>query len=100
MAGKRRAEVTEKDVSGFKYFDKLAPLLERLHDDGCQRDTAGSRTLHYDQYCMLVLLYLFNPIVTSLRALQQASELYAAHQKRPPFAQIKRPTTWKEKVVV
>ena len=44
MAGKRRAEVTEKDVSGFKYFDKLAPLLERLHDDGCQRDTAGSRT--------------------------------------------------------
>ena len=25
---------------------------------------------------------------------------YAAHQKRPPFAQIKRPTTWKEKVVV
>src|SRR5487761_1792060 len=25
--------------------------------------------------------------------------IYAAHQKRPPFAQIKRPTTWKEKVV-
>src|SRR5487761_397283 len=75
MAGKRRAEVTEKDVSGFKYFDKLAPLLERLHDDGCQCDTAGSRTLHYDQYCMLVLLYLFNPVITSLRGLQQASEL-------------------------
>src|SRR5487761_1225524 len=27
-------------------------------------------------------------------------KFYAAHQKRPPFAQIKRPTTWKEKVVV
>jgi hypothetical protein len=75
MAGKRRTEVTEQDVSGLKYFDKLAPLLARLHDDGCQRDTAGNRTLHYDQYCMLVLLYLFNPIVTSLRGLQQASEL-------------------------
>lgn len=75
MAGKRRTEVTEQDVSGLKYFDKLAPLLARLHDDGCQRDAAGNRTLHYDQYCMLVLLYLFNPIVTSLRGLQQASEL-------------------------
>ena len=75
MAGKRRTEVTEQDVSGVKYFDKLAPLLARLHDDACQRDAARNRTLHYDQYCMLVLLYLFNPIVTSLRGLQQASEL-------------------------
>jgi hypothetical protein len=75
MAGKRRAEVTEQDVSGLKYFDKLAPLLARLHEDGCQRDTAGNRTLHYDQYCMLVLLHLFNPVITSLRGLQQASEL-------------------------
>jgi hypothetical protein len=75
MAGKRRTEVTEQDVSGLKYFDKLAPLLARLHDDACQRDAARNRTLHYDQYCMLVLLYLFNPIVTSLRGLQQASEL-------------------------
>lgn len=75
MAGTRRTEVTEQDISGLKYFDKLAPLLARLHDDGCQRDTAGNRTLHYDQYCMLVLLHLFNPIITSLRGLQQASEL-------------------------
>jgi hypothetical protein len=75
MAGKRRTEVTARDVSGLKYFDKLAPLLARLHDDGCARDTAGNRELHYDQYCMLILLFLFNPIVTSLRALQQATEL-------------------------
>ena len=74
MAGKRRTEVTEHDVSGLKYFDKLAPLLTRLHDDACQRDTAGNRTLHYDQYCLLVLLWLFNPIVTSLRGLQQAKK--------------------------
>lgn len=75
MAGKRREEITERDISGLKYFDKLAPLLERLHDDGCARDRAGNRELHYDQYCMLILLYLFNPTVTSLRGLQQASEL-------------------------
>ncbi len=75
MAGTTRAEVTEKDVAGLKYFDKLAPLLERLHDDACQRDKAGNRQLHFDQYTMLVLLFLFNPIVGSLRAIEQASGL-------------------------
>src|SRR5947209_6733940 len=38
----------EQDVRGLKYFDQLAPLLGRLHDVGCQRDTAGNRHLHYD----------------------------------------------------
>ena len=75
MARKNRDEIQERDIGGLKYFDQLAPLLERLHDDGCLRDKAGNRTLHYDQYCMLVLLYLFNPICSSLRAVQQASEL-------------------------
>jgi len=81
MAGRKRAKVREQDVTGLKYFDKLAPLLERLHDDGCARDRAGNRTLHYDQYCLLTLLYLFNPIVTSLRGLQQASELAKVQKK-------------------
>lgn len=75
MAAKKREEVTENDVAGLKYFDQLAPLLERLHEDGCQRDKAGKRCLHFDQYVMLVLLFLFNPIVSSLRAIVQASEL-------------------------
>ena len=69
------AKLTEKDITGLKYFDQIAPLLQRLHDDACDCDTAGNRTLHYDQYCMLMLLYFVNPIVTSLRGLQQASEL-------------------------
>lgn len=81
MAGRKRAKLREQDVTGLKYFDKLAPLLERLHDDGCARDRAGNRTLHYDQYCLLILLYLFNPIVTSLRGLQQASELAKVQKK-------------------
>ena len=33
MAGKKRDDIREKDISGLKYFDKLAPLLARLHDD-------------------------------------------------------------------
>jgi hypothetical protein len=49
--------------------------LKRLHDDGCERDQAGNRDLHFDQYCMLILLYLFCPAVTSLRGILQASGL-------------------------
>ena len=75
MAQKRRHKVKESEVTGTKYLRKLLPLLERLHDDGCERDKAGNRRLHFDQYCTLILLYLFNPVVVSLRSLQQASEL-------------------------
>ena len=81
MAGKKRADVREEDVTGLKYFDKLAPLLARLHGVGCQRDKAGNRRLHFDQYCMLVLLFLFNPVVRSLRAIEQASELRKVQRK-------------------
>ena len=48
---------------------------------GCERDKAGNRTLHFDQYCMLVLLFLFNPVVRSLRAIEQASELRKVQRK-------------------
>ncbi|MFA5874823.1 MAG: IS4 family transposase [Anaerolineales bacterium] len=81
MAGKRRGDVREEDVTGLKYFDKLAPLLARLHEVGCGRDKAGNRKLHFDQYCMLVLLFLFNPVVRSLRAIEQASELRKVQRK-------------------
>jgi len=76
-----KPKLKESDITGLKYFDKLAPLLERLHDDACQRDKAGNRQLHFDQYCMLILLYLFNPIVDSLRGIQQASELGKVQKK-------------------
>src|SRR5215471_18019786 len=70
-----RAPVREADLQGFKYFRLLQPLLERLHGIGTMRDKAGNRQLFFDQYAALVLLYFFNPIVTSLRALQQTSDL-------------------------
>ena len=69
------ADFSARALKGFKYLDRLLPLMERLHDVGCARDRAGNRQLHYDQYCLLVLLALFNPVVRSLRAIQQASTL-------------------------
>ncbi len=80
-SSKAHCKIQDKDVRGLKYFDQLAPLLERLHDVGCQRDRAGNRILHYDHYCMLVLLFFFNPIVKSIRGLQQASELKNVQKK-------------------
>ena len=68
-------------VEGLKYFAMLKPLLGHLHDDQCSRDKAGNRKLHYDQYCMLVLLYVLSPTVSSLRALSQASELTKVRNK-------------------
>ena len=81
MASKRQDEIHDRDITGLKYFDQIAPLLERLREDGCARDRAGNRQLHYDQYCLLILLFLFNPLVTSLRGLQQASQLAKVQKK-------------------
>ena len=81
MPRSRSSKVEEKDIVGLKYFNQLGPLLQRLHDDGCERDKAGNRKLHFDQYCMLLLLYLFNPTLTSLRGIQQASELKKVQKK-------------------
>ncbi len=64
-----------KALQGWKYFRRLTPLLARLHDAGCQRDHAGNRTLHCDEYCALILFALFNPMVRSLRSLSQLSDL-------------------------
>jgi hypothetical protein len=68
-------------LQGLKYLDQLNALLERLHEVGCERDAAHNRTLHYDQYCMLIILFLFNPAIKSLRSLQQASQLKTLRKK-------------------
>ena len=72
---KPKPAIEPSDLQGLKYFDKLKPLLARLHEVGTERDSAGNRDLHMDEYCVLVLLWMFSPLLTSMRALQQASEL-------------------------
>jgi hypothetical protein len=81
MCRRQREEVREEQLTGFKYFDRLGPLFARLHTVGCGPDKAHHRKLHFDQYCALVLLYLFNPVVVSLRSIQQASELQKVQRK-------------------
>jgi hypothetical protein len=75
MAGHKRDPVESKDLVGFRYFKVLAGMLETLRDAACSRDRAHNRILHMDQYITLLLMYMFNPVCSSLRALQEASEL-------------------------
>src|SRR4028118_454790 len=58
------------DLRGFKQLRRIAKLFHALHDSGCARDTAGNRELHFDDYVILILLFLFNPMIDSMRALQ------------------------------
>ena len=64
-----------KNLQGWRYFHALLPFLARLHEAGCARDKAINRKLHFDGYCALILLALFNPLARSLRGLVQTSDL-------------------------
>ena len=72
-----RSGLHNRDIIAAKYFRAIGPLLRRLHS---HRD-CPNRRLHYDQYAALILLYFLNPVLTSLRAIQQATELRKVRQK-------------------
>jgi hypothetical protein len=86
----KRHEIDEQELQGLKYFKAISGLLEKLHKVGCQRDRAGNHLLHMDQYVSLLLLYMFNPLCTSLRSLRQASKLQKVQKSwgfpGPPWA--------------
>ena len=67
--------IDPKSIQGLKYFSALSSLLKRLRGVGTARDKAGNRDLFCDQYVSLILLYFFNPTLTSLRGIQAASQL-------------------------
>jgi len=75
MAAKPLTPIKAKDLQGLKYFKVLGSLLDRLHDNATARDRVANRRLFFDQYACLLLLFFFNPVVKSLRSIQQASTL-------------------------
>jgi hypothetical protein len=68
----KRRLITASDLQGLKCFEKLAPLLERLHDVGCERDQAGNREFHIGSDCA--------PIRFARLKLQQNRPWLAANQ--------------------
>lgn len=75
MAAPHPAPVAAQDLQGFKYLDEILPLLCRLRLCGTASDRAGNRRFFADHYAALLLLYFFNPVLTSRNALLQASQL-------------------------
>jgi len=81
MPRQRKPKISAKNIHGLKYFKQLQPLLAHLHGVGTESDHAGNRTLFFDHYASLILLFFFNPTLTSLRAIQQASCLDKVQKK-------------------
>ena len=81
MPRQPKPALSKNNISGLKHFRQLQPLLARLHEVGTQSDTAGNRQLFFDHYASLILLYFFNPGITSLRGIQQASGLDKVQKK-------------------
>jgi hypothetical protein len=75
MATGSMQEIDERALTGFRCVKPVLKLLAHLHDAATERDRAGNRQWHMDQHMALLLLFMFNPICDSLRALQRASQL-------------------------
>jgi hypothetical protein len=75
MADPADRSITADQLHGMRQLRRVAGLLSRLHKAGCDRDKAANRRLHFDDYVLLILLYLFNPLIDSMRTLQKVSEL-------------------------
>jgi hypothetical protein len=68
-------ELTDKDIVCLGHLSRVFPLLDKLKDVGCARDSAGNRKFHFNDFCKLVLLYTWNPLIRSVRDLQRAVTL-------------------------
>jgi hypothetical protein len=75
MSTSQVQEIDERALTGFRCVKPVLKLLAHLHGAATERDRAGNRQWHMDQHIALLLLFMFNPICDSLRALQRASGL-------------------------
>ena len=71
MSRKAKKPITAKDIKGIKYLRAFFELLQPLADILVH----GNRRFFMDEYVALLLLHFFNPVLGSLRALQQATGL-------------------------
>jgi hypothetical protein len=71
MPRKAKPALRAGDIQGLKYLRAIDDLLDPLREVPAH----GNRQFFMDQYVALLLLYFFNPVLTSLRSLQQATGL-------------------------
>ena len=73
----RKPRPTDKDIRGGKFIRRIVERLRPLH----WHQDCPNRRLHYDEYVAYLLLYFFTPVITSMRGLQQASDLPGLQRK-------------------
>lgn len=71
MSRKAKKPIAAKDIKGFKYLRAFLGILEPLKDISVH----GNRKFFMDEYVSLLLLHFYNPVLGSLRAIQQATGL-------------------------
>jgi hypothetical protein len=76
-----RLDLPQAPLRGTRLLKDFFSKLERLHKVGAARDKAGNREFFLDQYVALLLLYFFNPAVTSLRGLRQMTDLESVRRQ-------------------
>ena len=67
----KKEKIKDNDVLGGKFLRPIIRMLAPLHEH-CPDP---KRKLFFDEYCVWLLLYFFNPILDSVRGLQQASDI-------------------------
>ena len=72
-----RRPLQQRDIGGLKFFRLIRDFLARLHS----HKDCHNRVLHYDEYASLLMLKFLNPVLTSLRSIQQASTLRNVQKK-------------------
>ncbi|WP_158261177.1 MULTISPECIES: hypothetical protein [Pirellulaceae] len=50
-SGELKGKLEARDLQGMKFFKSIRLLLASLHEIGTERDRAGNRDLHMDEYC-------------------------------------------------
>jgi hypothetical protein len=71
MSRRPQPPLHSKDIKGLKYLRVFAEILDPLR----QILVHGNREFFMDEYISLMLLHFFNPVLGSLRSLQQATGL-------------------------
>jgi hypothetical protein len=68
---------SEEELRGYNYLRTFIKKL-KVHRG---IESSKNRELHFDNYIALLLFYFYNPVITSLRGIQQASELKTVQKK-------------------
>ena len=87
MGARRKEPLTEPALrQGQKYLRQFEQVLKPL----AELPAHGNRKFHYDQWVCLLLLHFYNPVLSSLRSLVEASDFQSIQE----LAGIKHTSLW------